>query len=127
MVQGRCFASTRVQNRRREAGCSRSTLQAAPYDGAHPCLVVHHHDHQRPNNCDLSSPLRADECTVVNVSAIRVRIPDAGTEADVNKPARIAPHHLFGLRVSIDDLPHTDRAKLRLRVSVLHLTNKDAL
>jgi hypothetical protein len=57
-----------------------------PFDGAHPCLVLHHHDHQRPHNRDLSSPLRANERTVANVSAIRVRIPDAGTEADVNKP-----------------------------------------
>ena len=54
-------------------------------------------------------------------------IPADGTEDDVNNPPRIAPRHLFDLGLGVDNLLHTDRTKLRVRFSVLNLTNQEAL
>jgi hypothetical protein len=45
----------------------------------------------------------------------------------LNNPARVAPRHLFDLGLGTDNLLHTDKAKLRLRFSVINLTNKEAL
>ena len=54
-------------------------------------------------------------------------IPADGTEDDVKNPPRIAPRHLFDLGLGVDNLLNTTRAKLRIRFSVVNLTNKDAL
>jgi hypothetical protein len=59
--------------------------------------------------------------------ATRIRIPAEGTEDDVNNPPRIAPRHLFDLGMGVDNLFHSDKAKVRVRFSVINLTNKDAL
>ena len=59
--------------------------------------------------------------------ATRLNIPAAGTEDDVNNPPRIAPRHLFDLGLGVDNLFHSDKAKVRVRFSVINLTNKDAL
>ena len=58
--------------------------------------------------------------------ATRLNIP-VGQEDDVTNPPRIAPRHLFDLGVGADNLFHGDHAKVRLRFSVVNLTNKDAL
>jgi hypothetical protein len=39
----------------------------------------------------------------------------------------VAPRHLFDLGLGVDNLLHTDRTKLRVRFSVINLTNEDAL
>ena len=39
----------------------------------------------------------------------------------------LAPRHLFDLAIGADNLLRTDKAKLRVRFSVLNLTNKEAL
>jgi outer membrane receptor protein involved in Fe transport len=54
-------------------------------------------------------------------------IPADGTEDDVANPPRIAPRHLFDLGFGADNLLNTTRAKLRVRFSVVNLTNKEAL
>jgi hypothetical protein len=59
--------------------------------------------------------------------ATRLRIPAEGTEDDVNNPPRIAPRHLLDLGFGVDNLFHTDKAKVRLRFSVINVANKDAL
>jgi hypothetical protein len=59
--------------------------------------------------------------------ATRLRIPADGTEDDVTNPPRVAPRHLFDLGVGADNLFHTNGAKVRVRFSVINLTNKDAL
>jgi hypothetical protein len=59
--------------------------------------------------------------------ATRLKIPAEGTEDDVNNPPRIAPRHLFDLGFGVDNLFHTDKTKVRLRFSVINLTNKEAL
>jgi hypothetical protein len=59
--------------------------------------------------------------------AERLVIPADGTEDDVNNPPRIAPRHLFDLGLGVDNLLNTSRAKVRVRFSVVNLTNKEAL
>jgi hypothetical protein len=59
--------------------------------------------------------------------ATRLKIPAEGTEDDVNNPPRIAPRHLVDLGFGVDNLFHRDKAKIRLRFSVINLTNKEAL
>jgi hypothetical protein len=59
--------------------------------------------------------------------ATRLRIPAPGTADDVKNPPRIAPRHLLDLGFGADNLFHSDRAKVKLRVSVVNLTNKEAL
>ena len=59
--------------------------------------------------------------------ATRLEIPAEGTADDVTNPPRIAPRHLFDLGLGVDNLFHGDKAKVRVRFSVINLTNKDAL
>jgi hypothetical protein len=59
--------------------------------------------------------------------AQRLVIPADGTEDDVTNPPRIAPRHLFDVGLGVDNLLKTNRAKLRMRFSVVNLTNKEAL
>jgi len=56
-----------------------------------------------------------------------LNIPADGTQDDVNNPARITPRHLFDVGLGVDNLFHSDKAKVRLHVSVINLTNKVAL
>jgi len=66
-------------------------------------------------------------CSSSNRGATRLVIPADGTENDVSNPARIAPRHLFDVGLGADNLLHGDKAKLKVRLSVVNLTNKDAL
>ncbi len=59
--------------------------------------------------------------------ATRLKIPAEGTEDDVTNPPRIAPRHLFDLGLGVDNLFHSDKAKVRVRFSVINLTNQDVL
>ena len=59
--------------------------------------------------------------------ATRLIIPAAGTEDDVTNPPRIAPRHLFDLGIGADNLFHGDKAKVKIRLSIINLTNRDAL
>jgi hypothetical protein len=75
----------------------------------------------------LGAPLTSADCTTSNYGATRVRIPAEGTADDVNNPPRIAPRNLFDLGLGVDNLLQSNRAKLRIRFSVLNLTNQEAL
>jgi outer membrane receptor protein involved in Fe transport len=59
--------------------------------------------------------------------ATRLRIPAEGTADDVTNPPRIAPRHLLDLGLGVDNLLHTNGAKVKVRFSVINLTNKEAL
>jgi Carboxypeptidase regulatory-like domain len=59
--------------------------------------------------------------------ATRLKIPAEGTADDVENPPRIAPRHLLDLGIGADNLFHSDKAKVRVRFSVVNLTNKEAL
>jgi hypothetical protein len=71
--------------------------------------------------------LTSPSCTASNFGATRLRIPAEGTADDVTNPPRVAPRNLLDLGIGADNLLHTDRAKLRVRFSVINLTNKEAL
>ncbi len=66
-------------------------------------------------------------CAPGSISASRLVVPAAGTGDPLNNPARVAPRHLFDLGLGTDNLLRSDRAKLRLRFSVINLTNREAL
>jgi hypothetical protein len=59
--------------------------------------------------------------------ATRVQIPANGTENDDHNPPRIAPRHLFDIAVGDDNLFHGDRYRWSARVTVINVTNKEAL
>jgi hypothetical protein len=67
------------------------------------------------------------DCALDRLSASRLSVPAAGTGDPVNNPARVAPRHLLDLGVGVDNLLHTDKAKVRLRFTVLNVTNNAAL
>jgi len=71
--------------------------------------------------------LTSDTCTPTNYGATRLKIPAEGTADDVSNPPRVSPRHLFDLGVGVDNLLHSDKTKLRVRFTVVNLTNKDAL
>ena len=73
----------------------------------------------------LNAPIAS--CSSPNRGATRLNIPADGTEDDVNNPARIAPRHLFDLGLGVDNLFRSDKAKVRVRFSVVNLTNQEAL
>ena len=71
--------------------------------------------------------LTAADCSTTNFGAKRLKIPAEGTEDDVTNPPRIAPRHLFDLGIGVDNLLNSQRTKLKVRFSVINLTNKEAL
>jgi hypothetical protein len=73
----------------------------------------------------LTNPITA--CAPGNLSATRLVVPAAGTGDPLNNPTRVAPRHLFDLGAGADNLFRTSRAKVRVRVSVVNLTNRDVL
>jgi hypothetical protein len=77
----------------------------------------------------LGAPITS--CSSPNYGATRVVIPgtpaNPAPEDDVANPPRIAPRNLFDLGLGVDNLLGTDRTKLKLRFSVINLTNKVAL
>jgi hypothetical protein len=73
----------------------------------------------------LAAPITS--CSSGARGATRIRIPADGTEDDVNNPPRIAPRHLFDLGIGADNIFHGEHAKVRVRFSVVNLTNKEAL
>jgi hypothetical protein len=66
-------------------------------------------------------------CSDSNRGATRVRIPADGTANDDHNPPRITPRHLFDVSVGTDNLFHTERGKVTLRLTGINLTNKEAL
>ncbi len=66
-------------------------------------------------------------CDPGAISASRLSVPAAGTGDPLNNPSRVAPRNLFDVGVGADNLLHTDRAKLRIRFSVVNVTNTEAL
>jgi hypothetical protein len=66
-------------------------------------------------------------CASTDRGAKRLDIPADGAEDDVTNPPRIASRNLFDLGVGADNLLRTTKAKLRVRFSVVNLTNNEAL
>jgi hypothetical protein len=66
-------------------------------------------------------------CPANEYASKYVSIPAAGTENDDHNPPRIAPRNLFDIAVGDDNLFNGDKHKWSLRVTVINLTNKEAL
>jgi hypothetical protein len=75
----------------------------------------------------LGAPLTAAQCTPSNYGATRLRIPAEGTADDVTNPPRIAPRNLLDLGLGVDNLLGSTHTKIKVRFSVLNLTNGEAL
>ena len=60
-------------------------------------------------------------------SATLVTIPAPGTANDDHNPPRVAPRNLFDAGIGDDDLFHTERVRYRVQLTVVNLTNKEAL
>jgi outer membrane receptor protein involved in Fe transport len=72
-----------------------------------------------------SAPITA--CASADRGATRFRIPADGEEDDVTNPPRIAPRHLLDFGIGVDNLFRSDKAKVKVRFSVVNLTNRVAL
>ena len=73
----------------------------------------------------LSMPITS--CPGGNAAANLVVIPTAGTENDDHNPPRVAPRNLFDVALGDDNIFHTERPRYRAQLTVVNLTNKDAL
>jgi Carboxypeptidase regulatory-like domain/TonB-dependent Receptor Plug Domain len=66
-------------------------------------------------------------CPASQYSSTLVKIPAPGTENDDHNPPRIAARNLFDIAVGHDNLFHGDRYKWSARLTVVNLTDKEAL
>ena len=66
-------------------------------------------------------------CPASQYASKYVKIPAAGTENDDHNPPRIQSRDLFDVAVGHDNLFRGDRYKWSARVSVVNLTNREAL
>ena len=66
-------------------------------------------------------------CSASQYGSTLIKIPSAGTEDDDHNPPRIAPRSLFDLAVGHDNIFGGDRYKVSARLTVVNLTNKEAL
>jgi len=66
-------------------------------------------------------------CAPGSIAASRLVVPAAGAGDPLNNPARVAPRHLLDLGLGVDNLLRSGGAKVRLRFSIINLTNREAL
>jgi len=66
-------------------------------------------------------------CPASQYGSKYLSLPAAGTENDDHNPPRIAPRNLFDLSIGHDNLFNGDRYKWSARLSVVNLTDKEAL
>ncbi|MEP6715768.1 MAG: TonB-dependent receptor, partial [Terriglobia bacterium] len=59
--------------------------------------------------------------------AARAVIPAPGTENDDRNPPRVSPRNLFDVAVGNDNLFHTEKPRYRMQLTVVNLTNQNAL
>jgi hypothetical protein len=66
-------------------------------------------------------------CAPNAITASRLVVPAAGDGDPLNNPTRVAPRHLIDLGLGVDNLLRTEHQKLKVRFSVINLTNTEAL
>jgi len=66
-------------------------------------------------------------CPASQYGSSLLSIPAAGTENNDHNPPRIAPRNLFDIGVGHDNIFHTEKYKWSARLTVVNLTNKEAL
>ncbi|HUK36710.1 MAG TPA: TonB-dependent receptor [Vicinamibacterales bacterium] len=73
----------------------------------------------------LTSPITS--CAPSSLSATRLRVPAAGTGDPLTNPTRVAPRNLVDLAVGADNLLKTEKAKLKVKFSVINVGNVETL
>lgn len=70
-------------------------------------------------------------CSAANFGATRLVLPltpaNPAPEQDVTNPPRVAPRTIFDLGFGFDNLFQTQKEKIKLRVSVVNLLNRESL
>ncbi|NYF79184.1 TonB-dependent receptor [Granulicella arctica] len=66
-------------------------------------------------------------CAATQLTSKLVNIPAPNTEDDDKNPPRIAPRSLFDMALGDDNLFHTDKHKIGLRLTAVNVANKYAL
>ena len=66
-------------------------------------------------------------CPASQYGSKYLTIPAAGTENNDHNPPRIAPRNLFDIAIGQDNLLRGDKFKLSARLTIVNLTNKEAL
>ncbi|MGA3203477.1 MAG: hypothetical protein ABSF12_13415, partial [Bryobacteraceae bacterium] len=68
-----------------------------------------------------------DLCPASMYGSRFLSIPAPGTENDDHNPQRVAPRNLYDLAIGHDNIFHGDKYKVSLRLTVINLTDKEAL
>src|SRR5208282_2596024 len=66
-------------------------------------------------------------CPASMYGSTYLSIPASGTENDDHNPPRIASRNLFDAAMGIDNIFHTDKYKWSARLTIINLTNKEAV
>jgi hypothetical protein len=66
-------------------------------------------------------------CAPGDIGSSRLVVPAAGTGDPLNNPSRVVPRHLFDVGIGADNLLRTDKVRLKVRFSILNMTNTEAL
>jgi hypothetical protein len=75
-----------------------------------------------------TTPISANGlCPASQYGSTFLQVPAPGTENDDHNPPRVASRNLFDAAVGDDDLFRTDKYKWSARLTVVNLTNKEAL
>ncbi len=75
-----------------------------------------------------TTPISPDSmCPASKFGSKYLQIPAAGTENDDHNPPRVASRSLFDIGVGDDNIFHSDKKKWSARLTVINLTDKEAL
>ena len=66
-------------------------------------------------------------CDAGGLKSTYIKVPAPGTENDDHNPQRIQPRNLFDVALGDDNLFNGDRYKWSARITVVNLTDKEAL
>ena len=75
----------------------------------------------------LDNPITSCNLPFPQWEATRVVIPAPGTENDDTNPPRIAPRNLIDAGLGVDNLFHTERPRVSLKLTAINITNQVAL
>ena len=80
-----------------------------------------------PNPLATAAQNPLTPCAASAFGSIYLKVPAPNTENDDHNPQRIQPRSLFDLAVGEDNLFHGDRYKWSARITVINVSNKEAL
>ena len=80
-----------------------------------------------PNPLATAAQNPLTPCAASAFGSIYLKVPAPNTENDDHNPQRIQPRSLFDLALGEDNLFHGDRYKWSARITVINVSNKEAL